>query len=349
MKFYGELLIFILLFVTNARVLFLKKAKRDSLVILAPLSVLLSVLFILAWGIELFTIAALIISLLVLVSNFHAMFRYSERLYVDHYSPLMYIWSFITIILSAAAIVTLIIFHPVELDSASLNVKETKTRLHGSFRTGFEHVSNFGIANANIYEFSPENDETAPIVLFIPDKQADTYYYKPYLQFLAQNGYTVLSGDFFASDCKWIHTIEDLKISRRFFMVIRSMVKNQWFMLQREYYTYNISLELKAMTTYISEKYGPDHQIFLISDVMGNTACDDFIIKNPGKISGSIKLSAFPEYETPGYGFIAQTDPLLAFYKKIDRDDDCFKVMKVANKSANLIKETLGVTSDDAE
>ena len=93
MKFYGELLIFVLLFITNFRVFFAKKPRRDPLTVVAPFTFLLSILQIIAWGVELLTVLGFVIAFLVLISNFHALFRYSEQLYIDRYSPLMKFWA----------------------------------------------------------------------------------------------------------------------------------------------------------------------------------------------------------------------------------------------------------------
>ena len=114
MKFYGELLVFALLFITNLRVFFVEHVRRDPLVILAPFTFIIAILQILAWGIDLFTVLGLFIALLVLLSNFHAIFRYSERLYIDHYSPLMKAWAILTIAVSAVAMAATVYFAQVE-------------------------------------------------------------------------------------------------------------------------------------------------------------------------------------------------------------------------------------------
>jgi len=105
MKFYGELITFILLFITNFRVFFVRHTKTDPLASLAPISFCIAILQVIAWGFDLFTGLALFISFLVLLSNFHALFRYSENLYIDHYSPLMKFWAIFTSILSVFAII----------------------------------------------------------------------------------------------------------------------------------------------------------------------------------------------------------------------------------------------------
>ena len=75
MKFYGELLVIILLLVANGRILFIKNAKKDSLVMLSPFAFLLSIIQILNWGVDIVTLLTLVLSILVLLSNFHALFR----------------------------------------------------------------------------------------------------------------------------------------------------------------------------------------------------------------------------------------------------------------------------------
>ena len=52
MKFYGELLVIILLLVANGRIIFIKNVKKDSLVMLSPLGFLLSIIQILNWGLD---------------------------------------------------------------------------------------------------------------------------------------------------------------------------------------------------------------------------------------------------------------------------------------------------------
>ena len=108
MKFHGELLIFAMLMVTNLRVFFVRHVRRDPLVVLAPFTFILSILQIVAWGIDIVSAFAFILALLVLFSNFHAIFRYMESLYVDHYSALMKVWAVCTVSLSILAIAVLI-------------------------------------------------------------------------------------------------------------------------------------------------------------------------------------------------------------------------------------------------
>lgn len=327
MKFYGELLVIVLLLAANGRILFIKNAKKDSFVMLSPLAFLLSIIQIFNWGADTITCLTFVLSVLVLLSNFHALFRYSERLYIDHYSILMKVWSGITIILSLVLIAGTIYFRPVDYSNKELGIQETVMRYEGSFRSGFEEASNIRPASVFLTEFKSldsENARTKDIVIFIPDKRGDTYYYKPYLQHLAKEGFVVLSADFFCSDCKWRHSISDYKVLRRFAMVIDSFVNEQSFAMQKEFYTYNIMQEIKALGDFAAELYGPETRLFIITDVMGTVAAQDYRERNAEKVLGIFDLQSIPEYKTPGYGTVSQTDVLLAMYLGQTRDKDGF-------------------------
>ena len=339
MKFYGEILIILLLLIANGRILFIKNVKKDSLVMLSPLAFFLSIIQILNWSFDWVTGLTLFLSILVLLSNFHALFRYSERLYIDHYSILMKVWSGITIILSLALLAGTIYFKPVEYDNKKLGVEETVLRYEGSFRSGFEDAPNYKVANVFLSEFKPVGNSlhTRDVILFIPDKRADTFYYQPYLQFLAREGFTVLSGDFYCSDCKWRHSIGDLRILRRTAMALDYFVNKQRFEMQKEFYTYNILQELKALLLLIDERYGENTRIFVVTDVMGTTAALDFMEKNPDRIMDVFDIQTVPEYKTPGLGLISQTDILLALSQGQSRDKNAVAAKEIVMQTKKEI------------
>ncbi len=343
MKFYGELLVFALLFITNLRVFFVHHVRRDPLVVLAPFTFIVAILQIFAWGIDVFTSLGLLISLFVLLSNFHAFFRYLERLYIDHYSPLMKVWAVFTIIISAVALAATIYFAPVEENNVKLGVNEKQYYYKGSFRSGFSKAGAIGTKSLTIHEFSPVQTKSAGkqelIVLLAPDKRSDTANYKPYLQQLAAKGITVYSADFFAEDGQWLHSIGDKKILRRLVMVIQSLLNNQKFLSQKEYYSYNISQELNALQPLLKEICGQDKKILLITDFMADIAGEDLQKKEPQLIAGILKLSSIEEYKTSGYGCIEQTDPLLALSLGLKRDKKLTTPKLLAEKTIEVIND----------
>ena len=352
MKFAGEILIIVLLLVANGRILFIKNAKKDSLVMLSPFAFLLSILQILNWGVDPVTFLTLFLSILVLLTNFHALFRYSERLYIDHYSILMKVWSGITNILAIGLLVGAIFFKPVEYSDKQLGITENLLRYEGSFRSGFTEASNLKPASLFLSEFKSqgsENKRVKDVVLFIPDKRGDTYYYKPYLEHLAREGFVVLSADFFCSDCKWRHSIGDLKIVRRFAMVIDYFLNTQKFMMQKEFYTYNITQELKALDELVKELCGPDTKLFIVTDVMGTVAAQNYMIKNPDRVLDVFDLQTIPEYKTPGFGVVAQTDILLAMYMGQTRDKEGFFTKYMVMQTKKQIFKARNTVTEEAK
>lgn len=329
MKLYGEILVFFLLFITNARILFVKKAKRDSLAYLSPVNVILSVFLIFAWGFEPLVSYAFLVSILVLLSNFHALFRYSEHLFVDHYSISMKIWSFLTMFLSIIGIVASIVFAPVEFKNSDLKINEKIIQYSGSMKSGFSQKRFFQKANAKITEFSPNSRIKNPknVILLLTDKRGDSESYRPYMQLLASEGFTVCSGDFFTDDCRYLHNLGDSKLFRREIMTYKSISDQNKFLSEREFYTYNISQEINSMINLLDEIFENECTYFLVTDVMTTTAANDFIKSNSSKISGHFALESLQNdksYQTPGYGFIAQTDIIAAKILNTKRDSDGF-------------------------
>lgn len=345
MKFYGEILVLLLLLITNLRVFFVAHTRRDALTALAPLTFVLAILQLLSWGIDVFTVLSFVVSLLVFLSNFHAIFRYSEKLYVDHYSPLMKVWAVFTSIITLVALAATIYFAPVELQNEKIGVKESVTRFKGNFRSGFEKASFFTFADAYFYEFSKtpelgkEAEDSKAIILVIPDKRGDTEKYKPYLQLLAKENYTVCSADFFANDLRWMHSFEDNKSIRRFACAFHSVFNYQKFMSQKEFYTYNISQECNTLLQFINEKYGNNSKFYLISDVMGNTAIKDFEELHKDRVKAIMYLDNISEYRTAGYGCIEQTDPLLASVLDLKRDSKLKTPNIMVEKTIKMIEE----------
>lgn len=341
MKSYGEILIFGLLLLTNLRVFVLKKTKVESLVILSPLSFLLSIFLVLSWGFDIFTVTAFGLSLIVTLTNFHALIRFRLQVFIDHYSGLMKFWAIITSILSLTALVFTIIFMPVELDNKKLGITETRYDFTGSFKSGFTEASNFSQHSMYLFEYTmfPEFKERKNVAVLVSDKRGDSIAYKPYMQLLAKEGITVVSADFFADDGRWFYKSTDSKYFRSSKLIIQSVTKPQYFNSQKEFYTYNITREINTLMPMLIERYGTDCQFFLIGDVMSNTAISDYAQSHSDIIAGTFALDSIEEYKTAGYGCVEQTNPLLAINRGTKKDRSCFITKYLVLKSKEAILE----------
>lgn len=324
MKVYGEVLVFFLLLLINGRILFLRHAKKDSIVMIAPVCILLSILLISAWGVDVLTCFSLILSIIVTISNFHAISRYSANLYVDHYSPLMRIWAFITIVLSIVAIILSIIFAPIENKTKTPKVYESLVRFNGNFRTGFEEAPKNNFLKSDVYlsEFTiaPNIIARDIVVVVIPDKRGNLDTYHNYLEVLAQNGYTTYFAEFYASDAKWLRSFSDIKSLRKIVFILKSLFDESYIQREREYFTYLTGNECSQMINLLSEKCGPKCKYFFVGDGMSTVGVQNFAKLNSDKVIGCFAMESVSEYKTSGYGCIAQTDPLLSAYLGVHRD-----------------------------
>ena len=317
MRSIAQLLILSFLLLTNSRVLFVKREKKDVIVVLAPLSLFLSLLLIFAWGLDFISLYLVFLSILVILSNFHALFRYSANLYVDHYSGLMKFWAFITIMLSILGIVVTILFFPGHLSEKKLNVEETKYYYEGSFRNGFSEKTLFGKTNVIITEFTKNEEEEAieapsNVILLIPDKRGDSQAYKEYLQLLTQEGNRVFTADFFTEDGKYLDTPGETRYTRQFLFILYQLLGKTDYYSQKDKIAFNITQEIEVALSILEEDFDISGPVFLVTDEMSAPAATMYKMKNRQKISGSFNLAAASAYQSPGYGFITFNNPLIA-------------------------------------
>jgi len=344
MKIASEILILIMLIMNTGRVMTLRKPNRDPLVMLAPLAFLLASLSLFAFSADVFLISILILSFFILLSNFHALIRYSSHLIIDRYSILMKIWAWITFILAVGLLLIIIIFRPVNISDRNHNITITTENYSGNFSRGFVPAERFNKSTGFVSEFKNKDaGDDNTVILFISDKRGDTEFYKPFLIELADSGITTVSADFYARDVRWLHTLEDSRIFRRLGLVLRSLINNQNYKFQREFYTFNFSREIETMVPLLEKKYGTEISIFLVTDEMGVTAAEDYINENPKRLSGIFDLSSVPEYKTPGYGFIEQTDPFLGKILGVKRDNS----QKAINACVAAVTESIKNTNKE--
>lgn len=345
MKFYAEFLIFLLLFLVNFRVFFPRSTHRDPIVAISPIAFFLSVLALFSWGFDVFTFSAVILSSFVLLTNFHALFRYSQKVYVDTYSVRMKIWAIFTTILSASAIFITVFFAPVLQNPKDLSVTQTKQNISGTIKGELLPSKNFEHENGTTYEYSifPELENRSYAVLFLPDRRGNVESYAPFLRFLAKNGCTVFSADFYTKDCKYLYSFFDNKMFRKFTLITQSLKNPQKYDSQKEFYNYNANLELEALIKLAQKKYGSQCKYFIVTDKMQFTAANDIQKKYPDLITGTFDISSIPEYKTVGFGFVEVTEPFLAKILGYSKDKNMMIPHFVAQKAAEKAKESWNI------
>jgi len=335
----GKMLIVFLLVVNSGRIFFLKYERVDTLAVLAPFAVIVALLQILAWNADLFSVLLLAVSLLAFFTNIHGLARSASRLYVDHYSPVFIIFSVVILVSSLLTGILIIRYAPVNIKASDFGVIETKKRLTGSFATGFSEAAYTDRTNAQFYIYKPSSKKTNDIVVIVgSDKRGDAEAYRPYMIMLAGEGYTVITCDFYANDGRWFNSIADQYMIRRFATLISYMNSREQFLKQKDFYTFGMIREYKAMMNIADAEFGSGRKFFIVSDGMADTAADDVMNLSGGRIQGVFLLDSVPEYRTPGFGFVEQTDPLVGAYFGLARDKTLFIPRYLVLKSIDALK-----------
>ena len=326
--FAGGLLILLLQLPIVLRPIFFKKPRIDAIVMFLPISVIITGLYLFAFGIHFFSIMLSILVLLVFFTNFRAMLRFKNRLFVDHYSFPFCAASFIELLAILALSVILVLYCPVADMELSLNFNSkpeftvTKTMYTGSAYRGMqEREKLFDPVNAVLYTYSPSvnnsantddssnttNSKPNEIFLCIGGCCADRYDYAPLLRQLAQEGYTSLILETNADDIKFSAEKWDNSFFRPFMMrVIDKRDPERYQKLSDEFYSKKL-IETQVLIDIAKKRY-PESKLYILTD--------DF---PTDMISG-----AFPEYtnipmELDGCGLIALTKPAEAVFVNPDR------------------------------
>lgn len=325
--FFGELLILYLLLLNCCRMFFLRYGKVDSLTILAPITVILAVLQIFAWGVSTVSVVILFISLFCFFTNFRALLRFAGGLYVDHYNFGFKVGAFLVIILSLLVTGFLFKYRPVILNKKSFDVVQKKVRVSGDFTGGLRKSELFEKADGEILIIEPEKNWNCQSIVVIADKRADSIEYIPLMKFLAVKGYRVYGGDFFTRDSKWLGKAGNFKSVRKFLMKTAYFDNPTKFEAEKEFYSFNCQKELKEMLDFVEREEAVESEnglqfepVFVIGDWMSDICLED-VAKNDSRISGYLKLSEVKEYETCGFGFVQQTEPFTAHLLGKERDE----------------------------
>lgn len=341
----GQLLIFALLIGVEVRVFIVKQAKKDSLVFIAPITLLLSVLITLAWGLSVVNIIALSLSTFVTILNIYSLVKFASGLLTDSYSSFTKVLAIFSMLLCTAAIIFAIIFCPVTRKSSKIGTTELKEYYEGNFRTGFTPINAGSKTNAIFYQYStmPDLPRRTTAVILVTDKRGDAEAYTTFMQYLSKEGYTVCSMDFYTDDMYWFNSGKDSRPLRKFSMITSSLFNNSMLEELKETFSNNCYIECNAIVNFLDNRYGNHCKYFLIGDGMSGEAVTKYAKDNPEKILGSFVLDTISEYKTPGFGCVEETNPLVAKFLGQKRDKDGFITKYLVLKTSAEIRKALGL------
>ena len=361
--FLAQILVLIMLFLCSVRVLFIKNSRVDSFAAFAPLSLLVSVCIFFCFGFSLLNLALFALSCLVFTTNFRAVLRLSAKLLVDTYNAVFIIFSLLNLLLVIALAVIVVLLRPVKYSASDFNaIKEEHTltgnlstlQVRESFFTGERFSGTLFIYEPVITdEITRSLYSENPVLIFASGLRASVQNYEPYFMLLAQKGYTVMAADLYVPELKFLSKYSEGKVGQylveskflRRFMALKEERSNP------ERFKQILSEEQKAaskkysaLTHLALEIFGDDSKVFYIVDGVDfdsiYSVIDEFNTEPFSNAKGFFSMNRVDEYTSSGYGFIEQTDVLLARGMGIERENKFFIPRYVANKTIKSITES---------
>lgn len=360
--FLAQNLVLLLLFLCSTRLFVLKAARIDPFSVFAPIALVISIFIFVCFDFSLFNFALFLLSLLVFFTNFRAVLRFHAKLIIDNYSAVFIIFSILSIILTVALAVILFLFRPVKYNEKDFGVikkqhvltgNSSNLRIRESFFTGERFSGNLFVYEPVVKdEINAEIYSENPVLIFVPGIRASVQNYEPYFMLLAQKGYTVVSADFYTSDLSLISNdvenpvakyILESKFFRRFAVLTKEFLDSENFAKMLEDEKPIFTKKYSALTRLALELFGDDAKVFYVVDGVDfdtiYDVIDEFNTEPYANAKGFFSLNRVDEYKTSGYGFIEQTDVLLAHAKGIERENKFFIARYAAGKTIKAIEE----------
>lgn len=360
--FLAQILVLIMMFLCNLRILFLKNSRVDSFAAFAPLSLFTCLCIFFCFGFSLINFALFALSLLVFFTNFRAVLRLSAKLIVDTYSVIFIIFSVINLILTLLLAAGIIFFRPVKYSEKDFGISKKEFTLTGTLqnlriRESFFTGEGFS-GNLFIYEPQVKDEITEslyaenPVLIFSSGIRANVQNYEPYLMLLAQKGYTVVAADLYTPDLQLLSKnvsnpirkcLRESKFLRRFSALSEERSDPQNFTKILDEEQKSASKKYSALTRIVLEFFGDDTKVFYIVDGVDfdsiYSVIDEFNTEPYSNAKGFFSMNRVDEYKTSGYGFIEQTDVFLARGMGIERENKLFIPRYVAGKTIKSIME----------
>lgn len=212
-----ELLVLSLLLAVNARLFFVSRGQRDAMVLLSPVALFICVLGFFAWDITLLNGAIFIFTFFVFLENLQGLWHFFNKLYVDYFSPFLWLVSIINILLILGLGFFVVVFRPVPA-AEDLQVQERNLVLTGSLQSGLrQRMGSFDSVDVMVMQLKPASakeswtergsrrgdvagiefhSSSLPLVLWVTDGRTTARRVRPLAAELAALGYEVVVADF---------------------------------------------------------------------------------------------------------------------------------------------------------
>lgn len=296
----GGMLICALIILLALRFLIHKRTKVDSLVLASPFALTFSIFYLIAYGANLFSLCIFVLVLIAFFTNYRALQRFAEGLYVDYYHAYFSVASFLEALVTICMAISLIIYAPVP-DMPTKGYTVEKTVLTGSATKGLvEKQKILESVDGILYEYLGENgiNEEKPILLYVPDFFCYSSDFSPVLSAFARDGYKVFAADLYLDDVIYNSKFLDSKILRPFTFRMQKLHNKSKFEANLSINLQKKEREVKSIKEFIEKKY-PNKTIVFLGDTYTSEAVKNLFFKE-----NIIK------YNWGGCGLLSQTLPL---------------------------------------
>ncbi len=339
----SELLVLFLLIVSCARVFFIHSTRSDPVAALPIVAFLISVLNVLAYGVNIAELLVFLLSFFVFIWNIRALLRFNSNLVIDHYGPWFIFISIINLILILGAVVLIILFRPARVNMKKYQVEKTSAAYTGTLYNGFaeitvpwEHKALF-LTWFKPSEKNTVSRENKPLIVFVPDECSSSDIYEPFMVKLAHDGYTVCAADIFAKDYKWFNNIADSKILRKAVMRYEKLYNPQKYAAINSEKDKKTTLALNALIDLLKKQN--NEPFVLVGDGNVYPAFIESRAKHTDSVAAIFDLSKIESNTIPCYGPVDYAEPLFAWLLKVKRDDTMYLASHLAIVLENSIKE----------
>lgn len=354
----ANFLILAMLLTGNARFMSVSRSKKDTLSILPFLAFLVSIANIFVFDLSFENLVLLIFSLWCSIWNVRAVLRLFSDLIIDQYDVKLKLICALNSLLTLALIAASIYFRPVNYKQIKLPISQKTTLYSGSLEKGFSKIKQpFALPSIKLYNLTPkfydsdDQNKNRTIVLFVTPETTSPDVYSLFFQKLAHSGFSVYCVESYEQLSLDSNTLT-LDLILQFVQNLpQKLTTLKWFnrffaarqnFFDRTEYEERIKTndrfkkKFEALITLCNAT--PDDTIFLVTEDDAAGFLSTFSKKSPKKIAGTFDLCFIDEYKTKGYGPVENTDPLTAFFLKVEPDRSGYMSNHLGTIVAEFIK-----------
>ncbi len=339
--FISQLLVCMLMLLALLRILISNRKQEDSLIIFAPAAFFMSLVLVPAFGLTLPILLLIAESTLILIVNIPSLNRYSQKLYIDSFSPAYITFTGVLSILFILLTVFIFLNRPVPEphtvnNPAIPNINRTVYRMRGTHSAGFEEGDRlFFIPDAVFYTVEiTDGNNSKPVVILLPDVYTTFSGNEATVSVLTKKQNTVVCGDFFCKDGNYTNKTLFNRHARSLFLQYLNYKADPVITNSQNYWKNLKKSELKALLSFVQQHYA-DRKLIVVADGLSGAAAKEYLdeTKNPAAL---VELdNSIPGY-IPGFGNYAVIEPLLYTKRTVEKTNGWIQAEQIALKVEQL-------------